>query len=267
MSRRRSARLYQRKKSAMPPLVASLRRFGFWVGPVLLVGSLLLAWPVALAAAYIPPLVLLFLLPAGGLLLGILLILGGTQPWWAKLLALLSPVLGPVVVLLFAGPFLLFLDAMLPAGDHVVFLIPADFRGHVELVCEEGYANPLPRDGRDITLTVPASGLLTTSDAPDKRWLPNADYYLVDAAGHRVRKLPQLDDAAVDPHSGPSETRQAKDRHAVGVFTGGVHYKRPRGAPDDSAIPGLSPPKDVPYLSFTVSCYDSLATVTRQSAW
>ena len=56
--------------------LASLRSFGFWVGPVLLAGSLLLGGLVAMGAAYLPPLAVLLLLPAGGLLLGGVLILG-----------------------------------------------------------------------------------------------------------------------------------------------------------------------------------------------
>ncbi|MGY2134486.1 DUF6843 domain-containing protein [Hymenobacter sp. HD11105] len=244
----------------MSPRYISTRRFGFWAGPFLLVGSLLLAVLVMIGTAYFPPLVFLFLLPAVGLLVGVLLIVRGTQPLWAKLLALLSPVLGPIVFILVVG-------SLLPAEDHVVFLIPADFRGQVALVCEEGYFNPLPRAGRDIILTVPASGRLTTSDPPDKRWLTNADYYLIDAAGHRVGKLPRLDDAAFDQHLRPSETRPEKDRQAVGIFTSGLHYKRPRGAPDYSNIPGSFPPKEVPYLSFTVSCYDSLENALRKSAF
>ena len=157
--------------------------------------------------------------------------------------------------------------ALLPAEDHVVFLIPAAFRGEVALACDEGYANPLPRDGHEIVLTVPPGGRLSTSDAPDKRWLANADFYLVDAAGHRLRQLRPLDDAAFDRNLRPTETRAEGDRQEVGVFPTGLYYKRPRGASDEATPPGSFPPKEVPYLAFTVSCYDSLETDLHKAAF
>jgi len=81
------------------------RRLGFWVGPLLLIGSLLLGLVLVLIAPY----VLLLLVPAGGLLLGVWLIVRGPEPQWAKLLAL-APVLAPLLLLGLVIP------AQIPAG-------------------------------------------------------------------------------------------------------------------------------------------------------
>lgn len=80
-----------------------------WLGFFLVVGSLLLAIPIVLIGAYLVPLLLLLLLPVGGLLLGTGLIVTSPQPLWVKLLVL-SPVLGPLLLLAAAGLFM-------PTGD------------------------------------------------------------------------------------------------------------------------------------------------------
>jgi hypothetical protein len=62
-------------------------------------------------------------LPAGGLLLGAKLISGGPQPRWAKVLAFLTPVLGPVLFVLVWGarqP-----DTREPEREHLTFYQPA----------------------------------------------------------------------------------------------------------------------------------------------
>jgi hypothetical protein len=77
-----------------------LRHLGFWAGSVLLLGSLLASVLLLLLAAFVGPLPLLLLpVSVGGLLLGALGIVRASQPRWAKLLAFLSPVLVPGLLL------------------------------------------------------------------------------------------------------------------------------------------------------------------------
>jgi hypothetical protein len=70
-----------------------------------------------LVGVYLVPLLLLLVLPAGGLLLATGLIVTSPQPLWAKLLVL-SPVLGPGLLLAAAALFM-------PAGD-ARLEVPAD---------------------------------------------------------------------------------------------------------------------------------------------
>jgi hypothetical protein len=88
-------------------LGSSLR---FLLGILLLLGTLLVSGLFLLANFYLPVLLiayrsypfllLLLLLPATGVLLGIRLIMSSNEPLWSKLLALFSPVLGPVLLFL-----------------------------------------------------------------------------------------------------------------------------------------------------------------------
>jgi hypothetical protein len=94
-----------------------------WVGFFLLVGSLLLAIPIVLVGVYLVPLLLLLVLPAGGLLLATGLIVTSPQPLWAQLLVL-SPVLGPGLLLAAAALFMPAGDARLEApADPVVVVV------------------------------------------------------------------------------------------------------------------------------------------------
>jgi len=203
----------------------------------------------------IPALLLLVVL-AGGLWLGWVLIMGSVQPRWAKLLALLSPVLGP----------LLWVLVMLPAGpahDRLVFLIPAGFRGEVTLIQQVGGGQPLPRADGYITLRVPANGLITTSDDLESDWLTEADYYFTDAAGQRLGALPQLGPPDAEPNAQPSEAGRQ-----VGVFTASLAHKRLFPDTDFAKnYPGLSASylsQEAAYLSFTVSCADSIQALMRR---
>jgi hypothetical protein len=84
----------------MPHGNRRLRHVGFWAGPVLLLGSLLVSVLLLLGTAFVGP-ITLFLspVPVGGLLLGAIGIVRAPQPRWAKLLAFLSPVLVPGLLL------------------------------------------------------------------------------------------------------------------------------------------------------------------------
>jgi hypothetical protein len=91
--------------SARYPFWHSLR---FLLGILLLMGNLLvfgllllvhLYFPLLLYVGAITPLLLL-LLPTGGLLLGIWLIMRSNEPLWFKLLVLFFPVLLPVFLFL-----------------------------------------------------------------------------------------------------------------------------------------------------------------------
>jgi hypothetical protein len=231
--------------SLIPRLLTSMRRFGFWVGPVLLFGSLLIAWPLIVVAAYFPPAVLLLLLPLGGLVLGIGLIIGSTQPLWAKLLALLSPVLLPLLIVAIVG-------GSLPAEDHLTFLIPVDFRGEVAVVQQDLTNVYQERVKGDITLTVPANGLITTTAYLSSKQLKTADYYLINSSGERVIELRQLDYLSTNANFASSAERTEWRR--IGIFTMGLHYK---------TIPlsyGCTncPVQKTPYISFLVGRYDSL---------
>ena len=231
----------------MPQLLTSLRRLGFWVGPVLLLGSLLLTWPVAIVAAYFPPAVLLFLLPLGGLALGVGLIAGGTQPPWAKLLALLSPVLVPLLVLVGAG-------VLLPAEDHLTFLIPAGFRGTVAVVQQDPTGVYQDRVKGDITLTVPASGLVTTSAFLTSDQLQMADYYFISPAGERTTELNLLD--RLETYANFASPSEQAEWQKVGIFTLGLQYKTIPLDYDCTNCPVL----ETPYLSFMVGRFDSLGS-------
>ena len=94
-----------------------------WVGFFLLVGSILLAIPLVLVGVYVVPLLLLLVLPAGGLLLATGLIVTSPQPLWVKWL-ILFPVLGPGLLLAAAGLFMPAGDARLDASaDPVVVVV------------------------------------------------------------------------------------------------------------------------------------------------
>ncbi|SFQ82671.1 DUF6843 domain-containing protein [Hymenobacter arizonensis] len=245
-----------------PPRDTSWRRLGFWVGPLLLLGSLLLAVPIFMIGAYLPPLLLLLLLPAGGLLLGVWLIVRGPQPRWAKLLAL-SPVLGPVlIVLLVTGA------KWLPPHNRLVFLIPEGFRGRVILSRQYDMPDPFTEvDGRAI-LHVPPYGHLSTSDPLGADDLARAEYYLVDATGQRLRQLHPLDELAFAKNQQRTGPGGVLDPQQVGVFTAGHRHKRPyQPTPFTTNYPSeisYSPDNEVNGLQFTVSCYDSLAVLLRR---
>jgi len=243
----------------MSSLVTWLRRLGFWVGPAVLVGSLLLAGLLVLGGITFYPLfipaLLLLVVPAGGLWLGWRLIRGSAQPRWAKLLALLSPVLGPLlwVLVMLPAP---------PAHDRLVFLIPAGFRGEVTLLEQVGAGQPLPpADNGSITLRVPANGLLTTSDELESDWLTEAEYYFIDAAGQRLGELPQLDDRDATQHAQPREARPP-----VGVFLADLARKRLHDGLASSYpdLPASYLNQEAAYLSFTVAPADSLAALMRR---
>jgi|GEM_PF-3644643 len=240
----------------MSSLVTWLRRLGFWVGPAVLVGSLLLAGLLVLGGITFYPLfipaLLLLVVPVGGLWLGWLLLTGSTQPWWAKLLVpVLSPLLGWLFWVLVVRP------AMAPR-DRLVFLIPTGFRGEVALIHDERIGNPLPEaDDGDINLYVPLNGLIATSANFKSDWLTEADYYVVNAAGQRLNKLPQLNERDANRHLQPQEAHPQ-----VGVFLAGLAYKR--------LHPGLAGSPRTPeaeYLSFTVAPADSLAVLMRRPAF
>jgi len=93
-----------------------------WVGFFLLVGSILLAIPLVLVGVYVVPLLLLLVLPAGGLLLATGLIVTSPQPLWVKLLVLF-PVLGPGLLLAAAGLFMPAGDARLDASADPVVVV------------------------------------------------------------------------------------------------------------------------------------------------
>jgi len=248
----------------MSTFAAWLRRLGFWVGPVVLAGSLLLAGALVLGGVLFYPLLipalLLLVVPAGGLWLGWWLIAGSAQPRWAKLLALSSPVLGP---LLWALVMALAMIPLAPPPDRLVFLIPAGFRGEVTLIQQVGGGQPLPRANGSITLRVPANGFITTSDQLESDWLTDAAYYITDTAGQRLGELPQLGAPDDDQHSPPPANRQQ-----VGIFTASLAHKRIFTSPDFARIyPGLPASylnQEAGYLSFTVACYDSLGALQRR---
>ena len=243
------------------PYDTSERRFGCGAGTVLLLGSLLVSVPILMIGAYLPPLLLLLLLPAGGLLLGVGLILKGTQPLWAKLLAL-SPVLGPVLVVL-----LVTVARWLPPHNRLVFLIPADFRGRVQLSRQRDMPEPFTRVEGRVILQVSQDGQLSTSEALGEDDLANAEYYFVDAAGQRLRPLPPLDELTFEKrrHNGPLKP---VDPQQVGAFTSGFRHKRPyQPTPFTTNYPSeifYSLDHEVNGLQFTVSCYDSLAVILRR---
>ncbi|MBF9239814.1 hypothetical protein I2I05_20640 [Hymenobacter sp. BT683] len=247
----------------MYPRESSWRTLGFWVGPVLLLGSLLLAGLICMIGAYIPPLLLLLLLPAGGLLLGVGLIVQGTQPLWAKLLAL-SPVLGPVLlVLLVTGA------KWLPPHNRLVFLIPEGFRGRVILYRQYDRQDLFTKvDGRAI-LRVPPDGSISTSAPLGADDLADAEYYLVDATGQRLRPLRRLDERAFAKSKRRDEAVEPVDPQQVGVFAAGLRHKRPyQATPFETYYPSeihYTPDNEVVELIFTVSCHDSLAVLLRRS--
>jgi hypothetical protein len=233
----------------MSTFVAWLRRLGFWVGPVVLAGSLLLAGALVLGGVLFYPLLipalLLLVVPAGGLWLGWWLIAGSAQPLlWALVMALaMTPLATP--------------------PDRLVFLIPAGFRGEVTLIQQVGDGQPLPRANGYITLRVPANGFVTTSDELESDWLTEATYYFTDAAGQRLGELPQLGAPDDDKHSPPPANRQQ-----VGIFTASLAHKRIFSSADFariySGLPASYLNQEAGYLSFTVSCHDSLGVLQRR---
>jgi hypothetical protein len=248
----------------------STRRFGFWVGPLLVVGSLQLGGLLCLLGITLYPLIplvlLLLLLPAVGLLVGVLLIVRGTQPRWAKLLAL-SPVLVPGLLVL-----LVLAVTWLPSSpNRLVFLIPDGFRGRVSLSRQHDMPERFPREDGRATLYVPPYGNLSTSEPLGADDLAHAEYYLVDTKGQRLRQLRQLDERVFEqrgPRQGPGEP---VDPQEVGVFTAGHRHKRPyQATPFTTNYPSeisYNPQKEVNGLVFTVSCYDSLAVILRRPSF
>lgn len=232
----------------MSSLVTWLRRFGFWLGPVIVGGSLLLAGALVLGGVLFYPLLipslLLLVVPAGGLWLGWWLIAGSAQPRWAKLLApVLSPVLGWVLWLLVIGP-------ALSARDRLIFLIPVGFRGEVVLTRDQKAGKPLPpADDGYITLAVPLNGLLVTSDNLKSDWLTTAEYYAVDAAGQRLGELPQLDGRDANQNG------QLPKNQPIGVFLTSPGRKRAKAGLAGSRpdLPASYFDQTTEHLSFTVA--------------
>ncbi|MDO7886471.1 hypothetical protein [Hymenobacter cheonanensis] len=232
----------------MAALVTWLRRFGFWLGPIVLVGSLLLAVLLVLGGVVFYPLfipaLLLLVVPAGGLWLGWSLLTGSTQPLWAKLLApVLSPVLGWLLWVLVIAP-------AFSARDRLIFLVPVGFRGDVVLLQDPKADKPLPPayDGY-ITLYVPPNGLLTTSDNLRSDWLTTAQYYAVNAAIQRLGELPQLDGRDANQNG------QLPENNPIGVFLTGPGRKRAKAglAGSHPALPASYLDQTTEHLSFTVA--------------
>lgn len=232
----------------MSSLVTWLRRLGFWIGPIILVGSLLLAVLLVLGGVVFYPLfipaLLLLVVPAGGLWLGWSLITDSTQPRWAKLLApVLSPVFGWMLWVLVVAP-------ALSAGDRLIFLIPTGFRGDVVLTRDQKVGKPLPPayDGY-ITLYVPPNGLLTTSDNLKSDWLTTAQYYAVDAAIQRLGELPQLDGRDANQNA------QLPGGQTVGVFLTSPGRKRAKAglAGSHPDLPASYLDQTTEHISFTVA--------------
>lgn len=232
----------------MSALVTWLRRFGFWLGPVIVAGSLLLAVLLVLGGVGFYPLLipalLLLVVPAGGLWLGWRLITGSAQPRWAKLLApVLSPVLGWML-------WVLVLKPALSPRDRLIFLIPAGFRGDVVLVRDPKVGKPLPpADDGYITLAVPVNGLLVTSDNLQSDWLSTAEYYAVDTAGQRLGTMPQLDGRDANQNG------QLPENQPVGVFLTSLGRKRATAglAGRHPALPASYRNQATECLSFTVA--------------
>ncbi|WP_460586568.1 hypothetical protein, partial [Hymenobacter arcticus] len=174
----------------------TLRRFGFWAGLFLLLGSLLLGGLLLLLASFVFPLAMFLLpVPAGGLLLGVVLIVKGAQPTWAKLLAL-SPVLGPLLLLLLLEA----VSLLPPPQNHLVFLLPVGFRGQVTLSQNNLVAEPEPRVNGQLLLETPRyGGTLEIQNSLGADDLRTAEYYVVSASGERLYSLPQLTEQAVAP--------------------------------------------------------------------
>lgn len=244
------------------------RRLGFWLGPWLLLGSLLLGGGLLLAAGIVWPLafplLLLLVVPAGGLLLGAVLIGRATQPRWAKLLALLSSVLVP-------GLLLLSWLALLPDGptrderERLLFYLPAGFRGEVNLVHDANTGQPLPRINDQVLLLVPPNGLFTTSDTLHENWLAEADYYFVNTGLRRLSQLPLLREADFALLTGWWTLWSIGKRRTVGVFAAqGIQYNRFGSATYYPDLPSDTRPPSVAYLTCTVACYDSLAGLRRR---
>lgn len=243
----------------MSRLINSWRSLGFWFGPVLLLGSLLLGFVVMLVAGNVfPPAIFLLLVPVGGLLLGVLLILRGTQPGWAKLLAL-SPVLGPLLLIV-AGSLLPSRTDHVIAKNYFVFLIPAGFRGRVTLIQDQLAETP-PKDveGR-IMLHVPQNGQIKMSEVFDTTDFVNAYYYAASPRGQRLHLLPILQESAFEQHARYGRPREQPDPQQVGVFIGPTlavqQTRSPRAYANE--IRHKANTESGLLTTFIVACYDSL---------
>lgn len=247
------------------PRSTTLRRFDIWTGFFLLLGSLLLALVLFLLMAFfIWPAMYLLPVPAGGLLLGVWLIVRGAQPRWAKLLAL-SPVLGPLLLLL-----LIEAVTLLPPPHHqLVFLLPVGFRGQVTLTQNMLQMGPAPLVNGQLLLEIPRyGGHLDIREPLASSDLREAQYYVVAESGERLYPLPQLTEQAFasagrgsQPGTKPINPRQ------VGIFPVGPPAPRPdAGLSPLRAFVGkltTKPSHPVGQLQFTVACYDSLS-IQRQ---
>lgn len=243
----------------MPAPTTTWRRLGFWVGPLLLIGSLLLGLVVVLVV--FPLAMFLLPVPAGGLLLGVWLIVRGPEPRWAKLLAL-SPVLGPLLLL----GLMEVATWLPPPQNHLVFLLPVGFRGQVTLSQNMLQMGPAPLVNGQLLLEIPRyGGHLDIREPLASSDLCTAEYYVAAASGERLYRLPLLTEGAGGPAgqlgSPPTNPRQ------VGIFA--------VGPPPTPAATGLralaatwhrlttNPYDKVEGLTFIVARADSLA-IQRQ---
>ena len=239
------------------------RLLGFWVGPLLLIGSLLLG----LVLMLIVPYVLLLLVPAGGLLLGVWLIVRGPEPQWAKLLAL-APVLAPLLLL----GLMEVATWLPPPQNHLVFLLPVGFRGQVTLSQNMLQMGPAPLVNGQLLLKIPRyGGQLDIREPLASSDLRTAEYYVAAASGERLYRLPLLTEGAGGPvgqlGSPPANPRQ------VGIFAVGPPPTPASAATGLRALAATwhrlttNPYDKVESLTFTVARADSLAIQRQWFRW
>jgi hypothetical protein len=143
---------------------------------------------------------------------------------------------------------------LLPADDHLTFLIPVSFRGEVAVVQQDPTNIYHDQEKGDIMLTVPANGLVTTTTNLTSKQLARADFYLVSPSGEQVTELQQLYYLSTNANfASPAEQVAWRE---VGIFTMGLQYK--------TVLLGYEctncPVQETPYLSFLVGRYDSLGS-------
>lgn len=234
----------------------------------MLLGSLLLALVLlSLMAIFIWPAMYLLPVPAGGLLLGVWLIVRGAQPLWAKLLAL-SPALGPLLLLILIEAVTL----LPPPQNHLVFLVPIGFRGQVALSQSWLVPEPEPLVNGQLLLETPRKGSGGNIDiknplaATDLR---TADYYVVTLSGERLYQLPQLTEPAFAPTGQPGGA--AADPRQVGIFVVDPPPDRPQTGLRSLAASlrrfATNPYNQVHRLTFVVARRDSLAIQRQWAKW
>lgn len=250
----------------MPPRSSWWHRLGFWVGPLLLLGSGVLGLVLMLVAGNVFPLAMFLLpVPAGGLLLGVVLIGRATQPLWAKVLAFLSPVLVPGLLVVGWAASLTDWSAR-DERERLLFYLPAGFRGEVTILHDASVWQPLPRSSDQVLLLVPPNGVITTSDTLNEHWLAEADYFFVDTSLRPVSQLPLLREADFALLTGWWTLWSIGKRRTVGVFAAqGIQYNRFGSTMYSPDLPSTTRPPGVAYLTCTVACYDSLAGLRRRS--